>query len=133
ADTQAEMYARLIRADLAWLHRVHTGKLISSFLFDATLLRDAVSRAVTGMAKDALTVVALAAVMFWHDWRLASVTLFVFPAAGFLIRRLGRRMRKQSTRLQEETGKLAAHLSETLEGVRLVQAYGQEAGSEERR
>jgi len=127
ADTQADMYGRLIRADLAWLHRVHTGKLVSSFLFDATLLRDAVSRAVTGMVKDVLTALALAGVMFWHDWKLACVTLFVFPASAFLIRRLGRRMRKQSTRLQEETGRLAAHLSETLEGVRLVQAYGQEA------
>jgi subfamily B ATP-binding cassette protein MsbA len=132
ADTQAEMYAKLIRADLAWLHRVHTGKLVSSFLFDATLLRDAVSRSVTGMVKDLLTVVALVAVMAWQDWRLACITLFIFPASGFLIRKLGRRMRKQSTRLQEETGKLAAHLSETLEGVRLVQAYGQEGREAER-
>ncbi len=44
SETQVDMYAHLMRADLAWLQRVHSGRLVSSFLYDATLLRDAVSR-----------------------------------------------------------------------------------------
>src|SRR3546814_11230344 len=49
ADTQIRMYAHLIRADLAWLHDSHSGKLIASFLYDATLLREAISKSLTGM------------------------------------------------------------------------------------
>ena len=127
AETQVQMYARLIRADLAHLHEIHTGKLISSFLYDANLLRDAVSRAITGMVKDLLTVVALAVVMFIQDWKLTFLTIFVFPLAGFAIRKLGKRMRKVSAATQVETGKLTQHLAETLDGVRLVKAYGMEA------
>ena len=132
AETQLKMYSHLIRADLAYLHDMHTGKMLSSFLFDATLLRDAVGRAITGMVKDFLTVVALATVMFAHDWRLALISLLTFPLAGLAIRKLGRRLRKVSTRTQEETGRLATHLTETLEGVRLVKAYGMEARETER-
>ncbi|MGL1194764.1 ABC transporter transmembrane domain-containing protein, partial [Vibrio parahaemolyticus] len=29
AETQVEMHAHLMRADLAWLHQVHTGKLVA--------------------------------------------------------------------------------------------------------
>lgn len=132
AETQLKMYSHLIRADLAYLHDMHTGKILSSFLFDATLLRDAVGRAVTGIMKDFLTVLALAVVMFVHDWRLALISVLAFPLAGFAIRKLGRRLRKVSTRTQEETGRLATHLTETLEGVRLVKAYGMEARETER-
>ncbi|MDP6342291.1 MAG: ABC transporter transmembrane domain-containing protein, partial [Alphaproteobacteria bacterium] len=132
AETQVRMYRHLICADLAYLNSVHTGKLLSSFLFDANLLRDAVGRAVTGIAKDALTAVALAVVMFVQDWQLALIVVLIFPLVGVAIRKLGKRMRKASTATQEETGKLASQLSETLDGVRLVKAYGMEEGETER-
>ncbi len=51
ADTQIRLYAHFIRADLAWLHEMHSGKLIASFLYDAALLREAVTKALTGMVK----------------------------------------------------------------------------------
>ncbi|MDA1099599.1 MAG: ABC transporter ATP-binding protein [Proteobacteria bacterium] len=132
AEVQVKMYRHLISADLAYLHSVHSGQLLSSFLYDASLLQEAVGRAVTGIAKDALTALALAAVMFVQDWQLAMIVVLVFPLVGIAIRKLGKRMRKASTAAQEETGKLASQLSETLDGVRLVKAYGMEAGETER-
>ncbi|MBT5897786.1 MAG: ATP-binding cassette domain-containing protein [Rhodospirillaceae bacterium] len=132
AETQVKMYRHLIGADLAYLQSIHSGELLSSFLYDANLLRDAVGRAITGIAKDALTALALGAVMFIQDWQLALVVVLIFPLVGVLIRKLGKRMRNVSTATQEETGKLASQLSETLEGVRLVKAYGMEAGETER-
>jgi len=126
AETQVELFEHLMRADLGWLHRVHSGKLVSSFLFDATLLRDAVSRALTAMTKDSLTLIFLVAVMFSVDWQMSLVVVFVFPAVGIAVRNLGRRSRKSSTATQEETGTLTTILNEALEGARLVKAYGME-------
>ncbi len=127
ADIQVEMHAHLMRADLAFLHRVHTGELISNFLYDANLLRDAVSRGLTGIAKDTLMAIFLVGVMFARDWQLALATVIVLPAIGAFIRKIGQRMRKASAAGQEETGKLSAILNETFEGARLVKAYGMEA------
>ena len=132
AETQVKMYRHLISADLSYLQSVHSGQFLSSFLYDAGLLQEAVGRALTGIAKDALTALALGVVMFIQDWRLALIVVLVFPLVGVAIRNLGKRMRKVSTATQEETGKLTSHLSEILEGVRLVKAYGMEAGETER-
>ena len=132
AETQVRIYRHLIRADLAFLQSIHSGKLLSSFLYDANLLRDAVGRALTGIVKDALTALVLGVVMFVQDWQLALVVVVIFPLVGVLIRKLGKRMRKVSTATQEETGKLASQLSETLDGARLVKAYGMEDGETER-
>ncbi|MFP6747044.1 MAG: ABC transporter transmembrane domain-containing protein [Alphaproteobacteria bacterium] len=132
AETQVKMYRHLICADLAYLQSIHSGQLLSSFLYDSNLLREAVGRAITGIAKDALTALALGVVMFIQDWQLALVVVLIFPLVGVLIRKLGSRMRKVSTATQEQTGKLASQLSETLEGARLVKAYAMEAGEIER-
>ena len=126
AETQVKMYRHLIRSDLAYLQSIHSGKLLSSFLYDANLLSEAVGRAITGIAKDSLTAIALGVVMFVQDWQLALVVVVIFPMVGVLIRKLGKRMRKVSTATQEKTGKLASQLSETLNGARLVKAYGAE-------
>jgi subfamily B ATP-binding cassette protein MsbA len=126
AEVQMRLYRRVITADLADLQAVHTGSLLSSFLYDVNLLRDAVGRAVTGAVKDTLTVVALVVVMFVQDWKLALIASVVLPVAAVLLRKLGRRMRKASTRTQEETGRLSNHLTETIAGARVVKAYGME-------
>lgn len=126
ADTQIKLYEHLIRADLNLINKIHTGSLLSNFLYDTQLLRDAVSRAITGIAKDGLTAIALTAVMFYQDWRLASAVIVIFPATGILARHIGKRMRKSSTESQRETGRLATHLSETFRAVGVIKAYSME-------
>jgi len=126
ADTQIRMYHKLMHADLAWLHRVHSGQLIASFLYDAQLLREAVGKALTGMVKDSLSLFFLALVMFMQYWQLSLVVCFIFPLVAVFSRRLGRKTRKGSRQSQEQTGRLTTILSETFEGARLVKAYGME-------
>jgi len=123
---QLRMFAHLMRADLAFFQANATGKLISRFNNDANMLRTAVSTALTGMAKDALTLVFLVALMFWQDWRLAMVSFFVFPIAVLPILRIGRRMRKVSANTQTQMGELTTILDETFRGARHVRAYGME-------
>ncbi|MFN4275178.1 MAG: ABC transporter ATP-binding protein [Ferrovibrio sp.] len=126
ADTQVRMYAHMIRADLAWLHEMHSGKLIASFLYDAGLLREAVSKALTGIVKDSLSLIFLTGVMFAMNWQFALIVCVIFPLVGLTTRRLGKKARKGSARSQQETGKLTTILSETFDGARMVKAYGME-------
>ncbi len=132
ADTQIRLYSHLIRADLAWLHDMHSGRLISSFLFDATLLREAVTKALTGMVKDSLSLIFLTGVMFSMNWQFALIVCVIFPFVGLSTRRLGKKARKNSAKGQQETGRLTTILSETFEGARMVKAYGMEQREIER-
>jgi subfamily B ATP-binding cassette protein MsbA len=127
ADLQSRMYARLIRADLAFFHEHSTGSLISRFTNDANLLRHSSVRALTGLIKDALTLVFLVALMFAQDWLLGLISFVVFPAAVLPIVRIGRRMRKVSANTQAQMGEFTTILDETLQGARVVKAYGMEA------
>jgi len=127
AELQKGMFAHLMRADLAFFHANATGTLISRFTYDVQMLREALSKALTGIAKDMLTLVALVSVMFYMDPRLAAVSFFVFPASVLPILWLGRRMRQVSRLTQEEIGGLTTVLEQSFQGARHVKAYGMEA------
>ena len=126
ADTQVKLFKKIINADLAWLHKVHSAKIISNFLYDVTLLQDSVSSSLANGVKDVLTLICLLGVMYYQDWQLATISIIAFPLVGILTRRLGKKIKKASTESQEETGTLASILSENLDGTRIVKAYQQE-------
>ena len=126
ADTQVKMFSKVIYSDLAWLNQIHSAKIISNFLYDVNLLQGSVSNSLASGMKDLLTLICLLGVMFYQDWRLATVAIIAFPLVGLLSGRLGKRMKKAATESQVETGILASLLSENLDGTRIVKAYQQE-------
>jgi ATP-binding cassette, subfamily B, bacterial MsbA len=126
ADVQKALYAHLMNADIAWFQAMASGKLVSNFLTDANMLREAVSKSLTGMVKDTLTASFLISLMFYQDWRLALATFFVLPVAAIPVRNMGRRLRKASVDMQERTGLFAALLTETLQGAKHVKTYAME-------
>ena len=126
ADVQRKMIDHVIGADLAFFHANATGTLISRFTNDASMLRGAVSNALTGIGKDTFTLLCLIGVMFYQDWLLALVSFFAFPTAILPIVQLGRRMRRVSANTQVEMGQFTTLLEETFLGARHVKAYGME-------
>jgi subfamily B ATP-binding cassette protein MsbA len=125
-DVQAALFARLIRADLAYFNAHPSGVLISRLMNDVWLLRNAAATVLTGIGRDAVTIVFLVGVMFYQDWTMALVAFLAFPAAIRPIVKIGRRMRRVSVNTQVEMGQLTTLLSQTFQGARYVKAYGME-------
>ncbi|MCH7486808.1 MAG: ATP-binding cassette domain-containing protein [Proteobacteria bacterium] len=126
ADTQNRLHAHLSRMDLAFFHANPSGQLISRFTNDINLMRGAVSNVLTGFGKDLLTLAGLVLVMFLQDWKLATISFFVFPVAVVPIVRLGRRIRRVTANTQEEMGQFTTLLGQSFQGIRMVKAYGME-------
>src|SRR5246500_3994181 len=132
ADVQIALFARLMRADLAYFHAHPSGTLISRFTNDAALLRSAAANVLGAIGKDAVTVVFLVGVMFYQDWLLALISFFVFPLAIRPIVGIGRRIRHVTANTQAEIGQLTTLLNQTFQGARHVKAYGMEEYEERR-
>ena len=127
ADAQNRLFAHLAQMDLAFFQANATGGLISRFTNDINTMRGAVANALVGFGKDALSLVGLVVVMFLQDLQLALFCFVVFPIAVFPIVRLGRRMRDVTAGTQAELGQFTTLLEQTIQGIRLVKAYGMEA------
>jgi len=126
AAVQRDMFRSQVRLDLASQNAIHSGEMISKFLYDAAVLRNAITRGVAGLGKEAVTLIALFVVMLLQDWQLTLISLALLPAVAFVTQKLGRSLRKSSTRGMEQTGVLARALSEALSGRRIIKAYNLE-------
>ena len=126
ANAQRDMFDHLIRRDLASLNAVHSSQFVSTMLYDATLMRDAITRGAAAFGLELAQLVAYAAVMLYEDWQLSLVALVVLPPVAWAMERIGGSMRRAVKRGMEQTGDLATSLSEALDGRRVVKAYGLE-------
>jgi subfamily B ATP-binding cassette protein MsbA len=120
------MFARIVKADLAWVSGTHSGRFISSFMNDGSRVRDAVTMSVIDFTQNLLTVIALMGSVFYLNWKLALLATSVIPVGILYMRKLGKKTRKASRKSLEGTGDLSALISEALGGIRVVKAYGQE-------
>src|SRR5207302_1456145 len=75
AAVQRDMFDRLIRRDLASLNEVHSGQFVSNFLYDATLMRDAITKGVAAIGLEIVQLVGLAALMIFQAWKLALLSV----------------------------------------------------------
>ena len=129
---QNQLFAHIVRADMAFFARRSPGSLTSRFTLDANLMRGAVSSTLTSIGRDSLSVVWLTGLMFYQDWLLACIASLTLPLAVLPISRIGKRMRKVSHTTQQDVGQLAVLLDEAFQGIRQVKAHSMEDYEESR-
>ncbi len=122
---QVAMFGHLTDAALARVEREAPATLAARFTTDATVVRDAMTRAVNAVA-DAATVVGLVVTMIAIDWKLSLIAAVLYPLAGIPVQKIGKRMRRASGGMQETMGLTAATLNESFAQARTVRAYGLE-------
>src|SRR5262249_31852426 len=83
ADAQRAMVRSLAAFDLNRLNLVHSGQFISNFIYDATLLREAITKGISGIAKEFLSLLFLGAVMIYQDCRLSLLAVLSLPVIGW--------------------------------------------------
>jgi len=123
---QRDMFQALVRRDLTDLNAVHSGTFVSNFLYDATLMRDSITKGVAGVALEFTSLLCLVALMIYADWRLTAMIALAVPGVAWAMERIGASIRRTTTRNMEETGSLSTVISEALDGRRVIKAYGLE-------
>ena len=132
ADLRAELYRKIQLQSLAFFTKNPTGTLMSRITNDVGFIQGAVSEAVTALLKDSFTLLCLVFVIFYRDWQLAIVAMFVFPLAVYPIAKFGQKMRQIATRTQVTLGSLTSLLQETISGTRIVKAFSMEEYEDKR-
>ena len=102
ADIQRMTFKHFLKSDLVFFHTHPAGELISRLTSDVGVMRTAVAEVLTSFGRSSLTLIFLIGVMFQQDWQLAIISIPAFPAAGYFVARLGKRMRRISGNTQAE-------------------------------
>lgn len=123
SDINHDLFSHLIYADLNFFEKQQSGQLVARFISDTLVLRSAVVESLLGAGKNVLTITALVCVMFFQDWKLSIISLFVFPASAFIVNKLGKKMRRVATNAQERTGDFSTILGQSFQGIKHIKSY----------
>jgi subfamily B ATP-binding cassette protein MsbA len=122
-DLRNQIYAHLHNLSLNFFHKHSTGSLTSRIINDVAMLQGSVSNALIRVLRDSLSVIGLLGVIFYMDWRLATLSIVFLPLAFTPIVFFGRKFRQVSTSYQESIGDTSGILHETISGARIVKAF----------
>ena len=125
-DVRNLLVQHLQYMSLSFFSRHPSGTLLSRVGNDVTLLRGALTDAMASFLKDTTSVIVLVVVAFVKDWFLASIAFVVFPASVLPVMRFSRKIKGITRRSQVRTGTLTAYLQESIQGNRVVKAFGME-------
>jgi len=126
ADLRKNLYKQIQMQSLSFFTKNPTGILMSRITNDVGSVQGAVSEAVTSLLKDSFSLICLVFVIFYRDWQLAIIAMFVFPLTIYPIAKFGQKMRNIATRTQVTMGSLTTLLQETISGTRIVKAFSME-------
>jgi len=125
-DLRTQTFAHMQKLALSFYNRKQTGNLIARLTHDTDQLWEFIAFGASDGVIHLLTVFGIAGVLFWMDWRLASVTLLPIPLLGLMGWVFGRRMHRIFGKLWARWSTMTSVLSDTLPGVRVVKAFSQE-------
>jgi ABC-type multidrug transport system fused ATPase/permease subunit len=125
-DLRERLFAHLQRLSIGFYSRNRAGVVISRITNDVQALDQLVTDGVVTLFSASLTLIGTAAILVFLDAELALVTFAVFPVLliASVIFRLASANAYRLTR--EKIALVTAYLQETLSGVRVVRAFGQE-------
>jgi ATP-binding cassette subfamily B protein len=125
-DLRSTLFEHIQRLSVGFYERNKAGVVISRITNDVQALDQLVTDGVVTLFSASLTLVGTAAILVALDPGLALVTFLTFPVLliGSVVFRIASASAYRLTR--EKIAVVTAYLQETLSGVRVVRAYGQE-------
>jgi subfamily B ATP-binding cassette protein MsbA len=126
SDVRQQLFVHIVRLPVRFHDANTSGRLMARVISDVNEMANAIPSVLKDIFQQGLTFVAMMAVVFYQNWKLATIVLVVLPLSSLVLVRVGRRIRKLSKRGQESIGKMASVLKEAFSGIKIVKAYGQE-------
>lgn len=126
-DLRDALFARIQRLPIPYFDRTPVGRLVTRVTSDVESLNELFTSGVVAGLGDLCTLLAIGAVMFVVDWRLALASCAVIPFVLLASRVFQGQVRRLYRDIRTRVAQLNAFLQERLAGVRVVQLFGREA------
>lgn len=122
-DLRQSLYAKVLSLPIGYFTEEKKGDVMSRMTSDVNEVEASIMASLDILFKDPIMIVVYLATLFFISWQLTLFVLILLPIAGGLIGRIGKNLKKKSTRGQEQTAELLTQIEETLSGLRVVKAF----------
>jgi subfamily B ATP-binding cassette protein MsbA len=122
-ELRQAMFHHLLRAEPALFTRRSASTLTNTLVYEVQQGTTQLVNAVLTLVRDSLTLLALLGYLLWLNWKLTLFIAVLFPAMAFVMRTVGRRLRKLVVAGQHATDDLAYVVEENVLAWRIVRLH----------
>jgi ATP-binding cassette, subfamily B, bacterial MsbA len=125
-NIQTLMAQKFLLSDISHITKKHSGKYLSNFTNDISILFGVLTGVVVTLFKEIFTLIALLGLMFYQDWQLSLLAMIMIPIAAISSKNIGKKMGKKVHASLETSDKFMKFLSEIIKGSWLIKIYQKE-------
>ncbi|MBR6829620.1 MAG: ABC transporter ATP-binding protein [Paludibacteraceae bacterium] len=122
-DLRQQLYDKILSLPMGYFTEARRGDVISRMTNDVNEVEASIMSALDILFKDPVMILVYLVTLFVISWQLTLFVLILMPIAIFFIGRIGRSLKKASTRGQEQNAEILSSVDETLLGLRVVKGF----------
>ena len=126
ARLRKEIFDHMLGQSMAFFSGNQTGKLMSRAINDVDRLQESVGKRLTDFVRQIFLLIFFLALVFYADWKLATLSFAIAPLVLWITMRLGKKIRGDSLQSQESLAEISHALQETITGQNIVKAFSAE-------
>jgi ATP-binding cassette, subfamily B, bacterial MsbA len=125
-DLRSMIYDKLLELPLRYHNQERKGDLLALITNDMHVVEYSVMFYIEMVFREPVAIILFLGTMLTLSPELTVISLLLLPVSGLIIGRIGKSLRRKSTRVQEKNADLLARVEETLSGIRVIKAFNGE-------
>lgn len=125
-DLRSQLYKKVVSLPIGFFTEERKGDVMSRMTNDVNEVEASIMSTLDMLFKNPIMILVYLVTLFAISWQLTVFVLILLPIAGLLIGRIGRSLKRASTKGQEQNAEILTQIEETLGGLRVVKAFNAE-------
>ena len=125
-DIRNQIYKKIIRLPLSFFSEERKGDIIARMSGDVNEIEVSIMTSLDMLFKNPILILIYLVSMIMLNWQLTLFVFFLLPVAGYVMGKVGKKLKARSLVGQAQWADLMSQLEETLGGLRIIKAFNAE-------
>lgn len=122
-DIRIMVYSKVMSLPLGFFSEERKGDIIARISGDVGEVENSITSSLDMLIKNPILIVMYFGTLIITSWQLTLFTLLVVPGMGWIMGKVGKKLKRQSLEAQAKWSDTMSQLEETLGGLRIIKAF----------
>lgn len=122
-DIRNSLYDKIVCLPMGFFTAERKGDVMARMSGDVAEIENSIMASLDMLFKNPVMIVVCLATMIFISWQLTLFVFVLLPIAGFVMGRVGKKLKRTSLKGQTQWGLIMSNIEETLGGLRIIKAF----------
>lgn len=122
-DIRVMVYSKVMHLPLGFFSEERKGDIIARMSGDVGEIENSITSSLDMLLKNPILILLYFSTLIVTSWQLTLFTVLVLPGMGWLMGKVGKKLKRKSLEVQGKWNDTMSQLEETLGGLRIIKAF----------